>query len=82
MRWVSDHPAEQVRAMIPQSTRMTVDADLQSIRRIQQGLSADGRMPPGSPELIQKFVAVSNAKVRAAHIEAAKLYTNEFASAK
>jgi NitT/TauT family transport system substrate-binding protein len=82
MRWVSDHPAEQVRAMIPQIARMTVDADLQSIRRIQQGLSADGRMPPGSPELIQKFVAVSNARVRAAHIEAAKLYTNEFASAK
>jgi NitT/TauT family transport system substrate-binding protein len=82
MQWVSDHPAEQVRAMVPEDARMTLDADLQSIRRIQQTLSPDGQMPPDSPELIQKFVAVSNAKVRAAHVAPAAFYTNEFASAK
>jgi len=82
MDWVRDHPAEQVRAMIPEASRMTDGADLQSICQIQQGLSTDGRMPPDSPELIQRFVAVSNAKVGATHIDAAKIYTNEFASAK
>ena len=82
VRWVRDHPAEEVRGMIPEGARMTEAADLQSIRRIQRGLSTDGQMPPGSPELIQKFLAISDAKVRAAHIEAANVYSNEFASAK
>jgi len=82
MNWVRDHPAEQVRTMIPVAARMSDSADLQSVYGIQQGLSTDGRMAPGSFELIQKFVAVSNAKVRATHIEAGRIYTNEFASAK
>ena len=82
MRWVSDHPAEQVRAMVPPDARMTPNADLQSIRRIQETMSPDGQMPPDAPQLIQKFVAVSNAKVRAAHISAAEFYTNEFTSTK
>jgi NitT/TauT family transport system substrate-binding protein len=82
MRWVGDHPAEQVRDMVPQDGRMALDADLESIRQIQQALSLDGRMPPDSPALIQKFVAFSNARVRAADIDAARFYTNEFAAAK
>jgi NitT/TauT family transport system substrate-binding protein len=80
MRWVHDHPAEQVREMIPDAARMTATADLETIQRMQQELSTDGLMPPESAELVKKFVAVSNAKVRAAHIDTAKIYTNEFAS--
>jgi NitT/TauT family transport system substrate-binding protein len=80
MRWVRDHPAEQVREMIPAAARMTAKADLQTIQRIQQAISTDGLMPPGSAELIEQFVAVSNPKVRAAHIDTARIYTNEFAS--
>jgi len=81
-RWVRDHPAEQVRAMIPKEARVSDDADLQSIRLIQQQLSVDGQMLPGSPALIRKFLAISNAKVRAADLENARIYTNEFASTK
>jgi hypothetical protein len=80
MRWVRDHPAEQVREMIPDAARMTTKADLQTIQRIQQAISTDGLMPPGSAELIEKFVAVSNPKIRAAHIDTTRIYTNEFAS--
>ena len=61
---------------------MTAEADLQAIRQMQEVLSTDGLMPAGSPELIEKFVAVSNSKLRAAHIDIARLYTNEFASAR
>jgi sulfonate transport system substrate-binding protein len=80
MRWVRDHPAEQVRDMIPDAARMTAKADLQTIQQMQQGISTDGLMPAGSAELLEKFVALSNPKVRAAHIDSARIYTNDFAS--
>jgi NitT/TauT family transport system substrate-binding protein len=82
MSWVRDHPAEQVREMIPEGARMAAEADLQSIRLVQQGMSTDGLVPAGSAQLVEKFVAVSNPKVRAAHIDIAKIYTNDFASVK
>ena len=80
MHWVRDRPAEQVRPMIPDAARMTEKADLQAIYRMQQGISTDGLMPAGSAGLVEEFVALSNPKVRAAHIDTAKIYTNEFAS--
>jgi NitT/TauT family transport system substrate-binding protein len=80
MRWVRDRPAEQVRQMIPDAARMSEKADLQAIQRMQQGLSTEGLMPAGSAELVENFVAISNPKVRAAHIDTARIYTNEFAS--
>lgn len=83
MRWVREHPADQVRTMIPEPARMAnPDLDVRAIRGIQTGLSADGLMAPGSAELIEKFLAVSNPKVRAAHIDVAHLFTSEFAAAK
>jgi NitT/TauT family transport system substrate-binding protein len=82
MSWVRDHPAGEVRLMIPDAARMTEAADLNAIHRLQLGISADGRMPEGSAELIEKFVATANPKVRAAHIDPARIYTNEFASAR
>ena len=82
MHWVRDRPAEQVRDMIPDAARMSEKADLQAIHRMQQGISTDGLMNAGSAELVEQFVALSNPKVRAAHIDTAKTYTNEFASVK
>ena len=83
MRWVREHPAEQVRNMIPEPARMADPAlDARAIREIQDGISADGVMPAGSGELIEKFLAVSNPKVRTAHIDLGHLYTNEFAGEK
>ena len=82
MRWVRDHGAEEVRAMVPESARMTVESDLHAIRQLQTVLSADGLMPTGSPALIERFVAVSNPKVKVGQIDIARLYTSEFASAR
>jgi NitT/TauT family transport system substrate-binding protein len=82
MQWIRDHPAEQVRDMLPVAVRTTSEADLQAVRQMQQVLSADGRMPPGSTEMIAKFVAASNPKFRATPIDLARLYTNEFAPAR
>jgi NitT/TauT family transport system substrate-binding protein len=80
MGWVRDRPAEQVRQMIPDAARMSEKADLQAIQRMQQGISTDGLMSVPAAELVAKFVAISNPKVRAAHIDAVRIFTNEFAS--
>jgi len=83
MDWIRNHPAEDVRKMIPEAARGSeADADLDAIRRIQQGMSSDGLIPPDSLESVRDFVAASNPAVRAAHIDLASLYTNEFASMK
>jgi NitT/TauT family transport system substrate-binding protein len=80
MGWVRDRPAEQVRQMIPAAARMSEKADLQAIHGMQETVSVDGLMPAGSVDLVEKFVALSNAKVRTAHIDSARIYTNEYAS--
>jgi NitT/TauT family transport system substrate-binding protein len=82
MQWIRDHSAEEVRAMIPESARMTLESDLHAIRQMQTVLSADGLMPAGSPALIERFLAVSNPKVKAGRIDIASVYTSEFASPK
>jgi NitT/TauT family transport system substrate-binding protein len=82
MQWARDHPAEEVRAMIPETARMAVESDLDAIRQMQTVLSADGIMPAGSPALIERFVAVSNPRLKAGQIDVARIYTSEFASAR
>jgi NitT/TauT family transport system substrate-binding protein len=83
MSWVRDQPAEHVRDMIPQAARMsTPGGDLQAIREAQAAMSPDGVMPPGAAALIEQFVAVSDRKIRAAHVDPSRIYTNEFASRK
>ena len=80
MRWVRDHPAEEVRAMVPELARMTVESDLQAIRQMQAVLSTDGLVPAGSPALIKNFIAASNPKVKAIQSDLVRIYTSEFAS--
>jgi NitT/TauT family transport system substrate-binding protein len=78
MQWVHEQSPEQVRDMLPEAARMTAEEDLRTIRQMQQVLSVDGHIPGDSMPLIEKFVAVSNSKLRAANIDLARLYTNEF----
>jgi NitT/TauT family transport system substrate-binding protein len=82
MRWVREQPAERVREMIPEGARTATEADLRSIREVQEAMSIDGVVPAGTAERVEKFVALSNSKVDAAHIDLTKTYTNEFASVK
>jgi NitT/TauT family transport system substrate-binding protein len=80
MQWMISHSAEEIRAQIPEDLRMMdVEADLEAIRVAQRNLSRNGVTPMGAPESARKFVAVSNERVRTAHIDLAKVYTNEFA---
>ena len=79
MEWMRTHSAEEVRAQMPEATRMPdVSADLQAIRQATQTLSPDGVTPDSAPQLMREFLAVSSEKVRKANIDFTKIYTNEF----
>jgi NitT/TauT family transport system substrate-binding protein len=83
MEWMATHSADEVRASIPEALRMPdAEADLEAIRQVQQTMSRDGIMPPDGPETIRKYVAVSDERVRNAHLDLSTLYTNEFAMGK
>jgi NitT/TauT family transport system substrate-binding protein len=80
VEWMANHSAEDVRATIPEASRMPdAEADLEAIRQAQRTMSRDGIMPPDTPELIRKYLAVSDERVRNAHLDLSRLYTNEFA---
>jgi NitT/TauT family transport system substrate-binding protein len=79
MKWMGTHSAEEVRAQMPEATRMPdAEADLQAIRQAQQTLSPDGVTPDSAPHLMREFLAISSEKVRTANIDFTKVYTNEF----
>ena len=83
MRWVASRSPEEVRTTIPDEKRMPdAEADLEAIRQLQRTLSPDGMVPPAGAEAILKFVAVSDERVRNAHLDVLKTYTNEFTVAK
>lgn len=81
MQWASNHSPEEVRATIPEQLRMSdVNADLAAIRYFQQSLKLDGMIPPEGPEVVRKFLAVSDERIRNSHLDLTKIYTNEFVS--
>jgi NitT/TauT family transport system substrate-binding protein len=83
MQWMAAHSAEEVRASIPEALRMPdPEADFEAIRQWQRTSSPDGIVPADVPETVRKFVAVSSERVRNAHLDLSKVYTNEFANAK
>jgi len=83
MQWMRDQPPERVRDVIPQAARMaTPDADLQAIRTVQAALSPDGLMTPAAAELIEKFMAASDRRMKTAHLDLSRTYTNDFAAGK
>jgi NitT/TauT family transport system substrate-binding protein len=76
IQWVGDHSAEQVRAQMSEAERMPdAEADLQAIREFQQSLLRDGVMPAGAPEIVLKVLAVSSEKIRTAHIDLSKIFS-------
>jgi NitT/TauT family transport system substrate-binding protein len=83
MRWVRDHPAEDVRALIPDDAHLaSVASELRSIREMQQVISEDGAVPSDAMERLKAFVAASDPSLRTAHVDLHKISTNEFLSAR
>jgi NitT/TauT family transport system substrate-binding protein len=83
MRWMREHPAEEIRAaMNPGQRTADVDADLQAIRDYAPTVSSEGIMPADAPAAMRKVLAVSLDRVREANIDLTQTYTNEFAAEK
>jgi NitT/TauT family transport system substrate-binding protein len=81
MQWLRDQPPERVREVMPPAARMTIPgADLQAIREAQAALSPDGLMSPAAAKAVEAFMAASDSKVKTAHLDLSRVYTNEFAA--
>jgi NitT/TauT family transport system substrate-binding protein len=79
LAWVRAHPVEEVLAMLPAQLRSTdEEADLESVRIIMRGVSEDGRMPAGGPEILLQIADVPMEMLRELGIELSDVYTNEF----
>lgn len=77
--WMRENPVEKIREALPEGATMaSPESDFRAIRDTQKVVSVDGMMPDGAPEMIVKFVTVSNEQVRAAHVDASEIYTNQF----
>jgi uncharacterized protein YdaU (DUF1376 family) len=66
--------------MNPNQRTADVEADLQAIRDYAATVSSEGIMPADAPAAMRKVLAVSLDRVRAADIDLAQTYTNDFAA--
>ena len=73
------HPASEIRQRMPSQFRTDYgDTDVESLKSMQAMLSPDGKLTPESVEAVHQVLSASLEDVRAAKIDLAKTYTNEF----
>ncbi len=79
LQWIATHNVDQIYEKLPpgfHSEDSTVDREI-----IQWGLdtyTTDGRMPPGAPESMKRFLDPAIENVRTAKIDLNATWTNEF----
>jgi NitT/TauT family transport system substrate-binding protein len=79
MQWMRTHSAEEIRARMPESLRISDhEAELQAIRQAKDTLSPDGSIAPEAAETVRRYVAAYNDKVRNTRIDLSHTYTNDF----
>lgn len=82
MRWIREHPPEEVRALLPERLRTTdADADLDTIRFVAQALSMDGRMPPEGPTTVRRLYTLPSEQQMGGAADLAGSFTNTFVDA-
>ena len=79
MDWMRAHSPAEIRAIMPAQFR-TADAaaDMEGLQSLKEMLSADGKLNLESAAMVRKVLSASMEGVRAAHIDLAKTYTNQF----
>ena len=79
LAWIHEHSANEILARVPAEFRVgDAAAELAAIRTAKPMYSIDGRIRPESAEAVRRVLEGSLESVRAAHIELARTYTNEF----
>lgn len=79
LEWIASHKAEEIRERLPEGFRTSdAGADLEVIDWGRGTYTADGRMPPGAPEAMKKYVEATVESVRKARIDLAATWTDEY----
>jgi NitT/TauT family transport system substrate-binding protein len=81
MRWIRETSAQEIVSRIPRQYRIDDDRIYsEAIQHLVPALSNDGMMPAGAPELVKTVLSTFDEKIRAANVDAARTFTNEFIS--
>jgi len=79
LTWIREHSAEEILARVPAEFHAGDSAaELAAIRMAKPMYSLDGRIHEESAEAVQRVLSQSLEKVRSAHIDLSRTYTNEF----
>jgi len=79
LSWLRSHSPAEILARMPAAFRTENEAtDLEVLKTAQAMYSADGKFSPDAVEAVHKVLSASMESVRAAKIDLAKTYTNEF----
>ena len=79
LKWIGEHSPEEIFARVPPEFRVgDPAAELAAIRLAKPMYSVDGRIHPESAEAVRRVLAGSLERVRNAHIDLSRTYTNEF----
>ncbi|MCC6389958.1 MAG: ABC transporter substrate-binding protein [Bryobacterales bacterium] len=82
-RWMGSHKAEEIREHLPEHLRSSdATVDIEVLRWVLAGPPTDGRMPPGAPEAMRKYLDATMESVRKAKIDLGSTWTDEFVEAK
>lgn len=79
LAWMQTHTPSQIAEQTPQSFRGDDEATyIEAVKNSMPMFSPDGVMDPAGAEEVHQLLAQSMDKVRAAHIDLAQTYTNDF----
>lgn len=79
LAWIRSHEPRDMLPLVPEHLRSAdPEADIETLRLISDGLSEDGRMPEGGPELLLRIAGAKDEDLRRHGISLSGIYTNEF----
>ena len=81
--WIQQHTTKEISEMMPASFQQEDPAAyMEALEHSKPMYSPDGLMRHDAAEALKRVLALSLEKVRSAHIDLSKTYTNEFLDAK
>jgi NitT/TauT family transport system substrate-binding protein len=80
LQWIQQHSAAEIAERMPASFREDAAAYTQALDASKRMYSPDGVMRADAAEAVRNVLSMSLERVRAAHIDVASTYTNEFVS--
>ena len=77
--WIAAHSAEEIRERLPEGFRsQDAASDLEVLRWSKSTYTPDGKMPPGAPEVVKRFVDTAVSNVREGKVDVAATWTDAY----